>query len=114
MPDEHAELLVIGDPGVELGPQWEELGRTVVITQTLPPRLALVRTSGGGLPAVPGLSAVAPASDAELPPDLTAEERLFVEAWRQRRRPKERRGDGAAWDDPGFAPPDLPAHPEAP
>ncbi|MEV7177303.1 hypothetical protein [Kitasatospora sp. NPDC093679] len=35
-------------------------------------------------------------------------EQLFVSAWEARARPKERPGDGLAWDDPGFRPPDRP------
>jgi hypothetical protein len=77
-----------------------------LVTQLLPPRLALVAPGAGGpdeLAGTPGISV-----HADTPPELddpTEAERLFVEAWLSRRAGKRRRGDGLPWDAPGFQPP---------
>ena len=39
---------------------------------------------------------------------LNQTETLWVAAWFERKRPKQRPGDGLTWDAPGFLPPDLP------
>jgi hypothetical protein len=110
MPDNPVEILVVADAVGDMRAQWEQLGRAVTITQTMPPRLALVQASGGrdALPSLPGLSYMERPDDPDAPTELTAEERMFVDAWRLRRQPKQRQGNGLAWDSPGFEPPDLP------
>ncbi len=81
------------------------------VTQLLPPRLALVRSGGAALAALPGVVSVHDSAAAELPADLTENERMFVAAWQARSAadgPKTRSGDGLPWDAPGFEPPDSP------
>jgi hypothetical protein len=84
------------------------------VTQVASPRVVVVVTGPGGHPPtlLPGVLAV---TDGELNP-LVAEtldetERLFAAAWASRMTgpSPQRRGEGLAWDTPGFLPPDLPA-----
>jgi hypothetical protein len=58
---------------------------------------------------IPGVTALVEEPPAELPTDLSPEERVFVAAWAARGAPKVRRGEGLDWDAPGFEPPDRPA-----
>ena len=80
------------------------------ILSRLPPRIFVV---AGGSPEVVEetvrlLDVEAVAGDTvELPADLSETEHLFVTAWlASRRTTRRRRGDGLAWDAPGFTPPD--------
>ena len=80
------------------------------ILSRLPPRIFVV---AGGSPEVVEetvrlLDVEALAGDTvELPADLSETEHLFVTAWlASRRTTRLRRGDGLAWDAPGFTPPD--------
>lgn len=72
------------------------------VTQLLPPRLALV-AAGAVAAGTPGLSV----HTGERPDldDPTDAEQLFVDAWWERRRGKDRPGDGLPWDAPGYRPP---------
>jgi hypothetical protein len=89
------------------------LGRSlsnVQVTQVLHPRLAIVR---GDRPVLEALAAVDGVErvlfeDSGKPEGLDPREGLFVGAWLQGRQPKERPGDGLAWDVPGRLPPDRP------
>lgn len=91
----------------------QEVSRQWTLVQTHPPRLAIVRagaeelrTGAAGTVAVLNPSSVDEV-EAALQSPLSESERLFVEAWLLRRRPKEnRKGDGLPWDAPGFTPPD--------
>lgn len=83
-------------------------GVGAVVTQRLPPRLAVVRLPAAHLPALRsagGVRAVCLPGD-PVPDGLGESEQLFARAWQVRGRPKERTGDGLAWDAPGFEPPD--------
>ena len=85
-----------------------ELRRVARVTQVFPPRLAVVT---GDVPTgVAGVISTYHRAAAELPPDLTDDELLFVAAWRERagKETERRRGEGLAWDSPGFEPPDAP------
>ena len=105
---EPGEVLVVLDAaGAERTAQ--AVGRHVRVVQQLPPRV-LVATgtvpSIAEVSALPGVSAVVTrSSSAPMPAGLTAEERLFVGAWRSRQRPKQRPGEGLKWDAPGYTPP---------
>jgi hypothetical protein len=101
-------LVVLDDPG-HGGDTISALRRTVPVTQSLPPRLALVAIPDGWAPAaVPGATWY----EDDVPPtvldSLTDTERMFVAAWQARRAGKRRPGDGLPWDSPGFQPPDPP------
>ncbi|MBI5110819.1 MAG: hypothetical protein HZA68_02475 [Rhodovulum sp.] len=92
------------------------------VTSALPPRLAVVdvddveaESALALLRATPGVETVladpaAPSPGGGVPPGLTADELLFVDAWRQRPalRSKARPGEGLPWDAEGFEPPDRP------
>lgn len=106
-------LLVVAD---DVGQVLDRLARPVRLVQHLPPRLAVVDAgddagddAGAALRAAPGVLGVGqPDVPAEVRALLTDTERLFVDAWVLGRQPKQRHGDGLAWDAPGHLPPDLP------
>ncbi len=102
-------LLVVAN---DVGQVLDRLGRSATLVQHQPPRLAIVESdedARAALRTAPGVLAV---GEPDLPDDvrarLTDTERLFVDAWVVGRQPKTRRGEGLAWDAPGFQPPDLP------
>jgi hypothetical protein len=83
--------------------------RSVRLTQVLPPRLALAVVPGGRLPPTKDTPAADWYAD-EVPDGVLARlapgERLFVAAWLERRRGKERPSDHLPWDSLGHLPPD--------
>jgi hypothetical protein len=108
MSDMSPEVLVVGTVAGLDGEQLRRLRRAAVVTAVMPPRLALVRPrEGEPLPQLAGVHYLSDGADLrdDAGADLTSEERLFVDAWRARFTPKARRGDGLAWDSPGFTPP---------
>jgi hypothetical protein len=108
MSDLSPEILVIGTSNGMLSAQLAHLRALGTVVGMMPPRLALVRLPAGeALPPLDGL--VYLDADEQAPVTLSADERLFVDAWRLRFTPKERPGDGQNWDSPGFQPPDAPA-----
>jgi hypothetical protein len=103
---EEQEVLVILDPtGAERAARDID-GRMNVVHRM--PRVLVVR--GGErehaeLAGVPGVAhALARGAAPPATPELSEGERLFVRAWLGRA-PKQRRGDGSAWDAPGYTPP---------
>lgn len=83
--------------------------------QKVSPRVMIVEPAGNAakeeLQAMNGVDAVL--APGEVPADdirgtLTQTEALFVDAYAQRSRHKERLGDGLDWDAEGFLPPDPP------
>jgi hypothetical protein len=79
------------------------------ILQRLPPRLAIVAADEEGVRAMehsPGVTAV---FAEDVPPEVLDQfdpvARAFAAGWNERRRPKERPGEGLAWDTPGFEAP---------
>jgi hypothetical protein len=100
------EVLVELTPGAAVD---EAIPREAQLLQRLPPRLAIVATDEEGIRALersPEISAVY----AEEVPEEAMEQfdqvsRAFAAGWNERRRPKERRGEGLPWDAPGFEPP---------
>jgi hypothetical protein len=108
---EARELLVILDTDGTAA-ALDRLASVARVTQVLLPRLALVRADAAARDAIrriPGVIALVEEAPADLPPDLTPEERVFVAAWAARGAPKVRPGEGLDWDAPGFEPPDRPA-----
>lgn len=58
------------------------------------------------LAAIPGVARVVePGAPAPALEGLSAGEQLFVSGWLARSAPKERPGEGLAWDAPGYTPP---------
>lgn len=110
MSDMPLEILVVDARPHPSRPLADRLRATATVTAAMPPRLLLVRPGESALPVLDGVRYLT--ADQPAPPgleaDLSAEERLFVEAWRSRAAPKQRRGEGLAWDSPGFTPPDPP------
>jgi hypothetical protein len=105
------ELLVCVDPGAAAR-TLEALGRIAAVTQRLPPRLVLMAVDDAegraGVLGTPGVvGAFAPGQHPDLP-GLTESERMFVDGWELRQRPKHRPGDGASWNSGGYDPPDAP------
>ena len=102
-------LLVIAD---DLGRVLDRLGGPTVLVQHLPPRVGVVEGGDDALARLrtaPGVLAVgAPDLAEDVRAELTEAERLFVDGWSLRHRPKTRRGEGLAWDAPGYRPPDRP------
>lgn len=85
------------------------------VTQRVSPRVMIVETAPGvttqDLQRIDGVAAViGPGEriDAAQRSSLTATESLFLDAFAQRYKPKERLGEGLSWDASGFLPPDPP------
>lgn len=101
------EILVILD-AADADRVARAVDQRVRVVHRIPPRLLVVRGTQdqADLAAIPGVARVvergvpAPALDG-----LSAEERLFVGGWLARSAPKERPGEGLAWDAPGYTPP---------
>ena len=112
MPDVLPELLVILEPGLAQE-ALTQLRLVTSVTQVLAPRLILVRADRDTMARAKRIRGVLEVyNDAPLkfPSNLTSSERLFVSAWKARRRPKTRRGEGLPWDAPGYLPPDPSTH----
>lgn len=79
------------------------------LTQRLGDRVALAVVSEGARDALAARGDVMHVYDEEVPDavrdGLDEPERLFVDAWTERRRTKHRTGDGLSWDAPGFRAP---------
>ena len=96
------EVLVELEPGAALPPE-------VRVLQQVPPRLAIVLADEAGLRALEAAPGVAAVFAGDVPPEalerLDVVGRAFATGWNERRRPKDRIGDGLAWDTPGFEAP---------
>ncbi|HET9516444.1 MAG TPA: hypothetical protein VFO77_01830 [Actinoplanes sp.] len=103
-------LVVVADPD-RFADAIEQCRRSAVVTQLLPPRLAVLRSDPESAAAPPGTSWYGDQIPADVLSTLSPTERIFVAAWQDRPVHKQRRGDGAAWDAPGFRPPDWPGRP---
>lgn len=84
----------------------------LTVLQEISPRVKVVEGSPEILEELAQLSGVSVPTEESwneaLAQPLTAEERLFAEAWqlKQQMGTKQRPGEGASWDDPDFQPPD--------
>jgi hypothetical protein len=100
-----AEALLELRPGAQL----DELSPRVEVRQRLPPRLAIVAAGEAELRALEHSPEVLSVHTGDVPAEVLArlEEpaRSFAAAWNERRRPKDRRGEGSRWDAPGFKAP---------
>ena len=95
------EALVELKPGAAL----KAIAPAVEVRQQLPPRLAIVAADEESLRALARSPDVLSVHTAQVPEQvlsrLEAPARTFAAAWNERRRPKERPGDGLPWDAPG-------------
>lgn len=109
--DERELLVILG--GAHAADARDRIRKDHRVSQQASPRVIVVDCERGDetrVGAIPGVMAVA---RGDVPSDalegLDGGERLFVRGWiaRMRELPsKRRRGEGAAWDAPGFRPPD--------
>jgi len=101
-----AEVLVELRPGAAL---QDAVPTHAQILQRLPPRLAIVAADEDGLRAIERSPAVHSVFAGEVPPEALERfdqvTRAFAKGWNERRRPKERLGEGLSWDAPGFEAP---------
>jgi hypothetical protein len=98
-----------------VGETLDRLRGTFRVMHVASPRLVVVeRTPAATAAAAQGVEGVVAVSDGELPQELLdrlgPEDQLFASAWASRMTDtaKERKGEGLAWDAPGFVPPDPP------
>jgi hypothetical protein len=107
-----AEALVILDSAASAD-ALAELRHVAHVTQLLPPRIALISMSAEGTEVVRRIRGVEGVYVDDVPVEtrgrLEPNERMFVDAWAARRRPKVRVGDKLDWDARGLLPPDLPS-----
>jgi hypothetical protein len=98
-----AEALLELEPGANLD---DAVDPHVEIHQRLPPRLVIVAADEEGLKALESRPEVRAVFTADVPPETLEQfdesERLFAAGWNERRRPKQRLGEGLPWDAPGF------------
>ena len=81
--------------------------RAATVVQELPPSLALARPHGE-VPDVPGTKWYTGDVPQDVLLSLEPSARIFIAAWLDRQRPKERPGDGLDWDARGYVQPDRP------
>lgn len=97
---------------------WEELRRAHHVIHTVSPRVLAIEAPGHDGPRPEDIEGVVSVTKSDVPDDVAATlndtERLWIAAWAMRRAPKQRVGDGEAWDAPGFLPPDPPPEYPAP
>ncbi|HWN73464.1 MAG TPA: hypothetical protein VNN15_06630 [Solirubrobacterales bacterium] len=103
-------LILEGDPQ---DPALEEVRQGQRVTQALSDRVFAIEEPNpqrvAELEEMPGVLLCAKGSEpSRIPPELTEEERLWIDAWGLRTEQKQRPGEGLSWDAPGFEPPDPP------
>ena len=106
---ETVEVLIVLTPGSQRIDDNDWAARGVVLRSRFPPRIFVV---AGSRNAVTRLSTpsvkVLRRGDSEIPEGLSESEKLFASAWLTGLDAKKRPGDGKAWDQAGFLPPDRP------
>lgn len=107
---ERRDLILILSPGHSV-----DSGGGYRVMQSVSPRVVIVEPSGDTtkekLQTTNGVDAVLERGESltgDVRRTLTDTEALFVDAYAQRSRPKERLGEGLDWDAKGFLPPDPP------
>ena len=87
------------------GAQLDAIAPRVEVRQLFPPRLAIVAADEEGLRALEQSPEVLSVHTDHVPYEALAQldepARIFAAAWNERRRPKQRPGDGQPWDAPG-------------
>lgn len=105
------EILVIFHSNATTAEVDELEGRYPVIAR-MSPRIAVVADHGNAqeMRSFPEVESVLTGPADPVSNSLSESERLFVKAWQARQQSvgKRRRGEGLAWDAPGFLPPDPP------
>jgi len=107
MAEPERELLIVLTPGADpAGAASVADGR---VTQRLSDRVALAVIPASAREALAGRSEVLGVYEHDVPDAVMSEldgaERVFVDAWRERGRGKQRAGEGLSWDAPGFQAP---------
>jgi hypothetical protein len=101
-----SEVLVALKPGAAID---DAVPGGAQVVQRMPPRLAIVVADDDGIQAMTDSPAVTGVYAGDVPPDVLdgfdQVTRVFAASWNERRRPKQRRGEGLSWDAPGFEPP---------
>ena len=101
-----SEVLVELQPGATLE---DAIPPGAKILQRLPPRLAIVAADEEGIRALERSPATSAVYAEDVPPEALEQfdqaTRAFAAGWNERRRPKERRGEGLSWDAPGYKAP---------
>jgi hypothetical protein len=101
-----SEVLVQLQPGVAVE---EAVPADARVLQRLPPQLAIVAADEDGIRAMERSTEISAVFADDVPPDvldrLDPVTRAFAAGWNARRQPKQRRGEGLAWDAPGFEAP---------
>ena len=106
--DRDGELLVLADRAT-FADTLRTLRATATVTHVLRPIVIVSGADPAVLRRFEGVREVVTDDlSAAARHDLEPEARTFVDAWRRRSAPRDRRGDGLAWDAPGFLPPDPP------
>lgn len=107
MAEPERELLVLMTSGAD--PVEAVRAADGRITQRFGDRIALALVPASARVALASRTDVVNIYDEDLPDvaaeDLDEAERVFVNAWRERRHVKRRTGDGLPWDSPGFEAP---------
>lgn len=101
-----SEVLVELQPGAAVE---DAVPPQAQILQRLPPRLAIVAADAEGIRALESSPAVAAVFAEDVPSEALEQfdqvTRAFAAGWNERRQPKERPGEGLAWDTPGYEAP---------
>jgi hypothetical protein len=99
-------VLVELQPGVSVE---DAVPAATQILQRLPPRLAIVVADEEGIRAMERNPEISAVFAEDVPPEALEQfdqvTRVFAAGWNERRRPKERPGEGLSWDAPGFEAP---------
>ena len=107
MTEPERELLVVLAPGADSAQAISLAGGRV--TQRLSDRISLAVVPDGARETLASRPHVLSIYDEDVPDavrdELDEGERMFVDAWRERARPKQRKGEGLSWDAPGFEAP---------
>jgi hypothetical protein len=99
-------LVVVQDPA-EYRTAIDAWRRTATVVQELPPRIALAEPRGE-VAEVPGTKWYSGPVPQDVLLSLEPPARIFIAAWLDRRRPRERPGDRLDWDARGYIQPDRP------
>lgn len=101
------EVLVVVLEAADYRTSIDAWRRTATVVQEFPPRIALAQPRGE-VTEVPGTKWYSGAVPQDVLLSLEPAARIFIAAWLDRQRPKERPGDRLDWDARGYIQPDRP------